>query len=137
MATAVAAPIVVAASVGAATGSSNGGGLACPAGTKAMVQHATYDRTQDIEGFDSPEEAVEHLVSTAYPGMGRGQFRKVASGNGEARLESASARSTVVELDRLVPNATMTELVPTENGTAWVVEEFEICESDARRWAAR
>lgn len=133
---AIAAAIGVAASVNAAAGTSKRE-LSCPAGTPAMVQKATYSNTGPVEGFDSPEEAVDYFVTTVYPGMPPGQFKSVGTDRGKVELASDHAHASAIELDRLVPNSEQTELVLSESGTDWVLEEFAICESNARRWATR
>lgn len=132
----IALTVGIAASVGAAAGGSDSG-LSCPAGTKLMGQIADYDETGPIDGFDTPEQALANLVSKAYPGMPRGQFKKVSSDSSKAEFESDLATSSVIEVDRLVPQPGQVQLTVQESGTEWVVSEFAICESNARRWAAR
>ena len=109
--------------------------LRCPANSKLMQAIADYDESRPIDGFDTPEEALENLRRTAYPKMPPGQFRRAAASGDRVLFESDVASSVIREVDLRRRPAADAPVIVEESGTEWVVQDFTICESDARRWA--
>jgi hypothetical protein len=131
----VSAALIVVVSLAAVNVSNAQGGLSCPAGTAVMETVADYDETQPIQGFDTPEEAVEFLRSKAYPRMPRAATERRSTQADRVVLASDHFESDLREVDlHRRPSADGQEVVE-EDGTRWVVERFRLCDANARTWA--